>query len=83
MANEIKSLVKQKKDILCIDITNLEKESKDRLKGALKFFAGDRTNMALQIKDENGLKTAGAIYLTQQILEELIEIVGENNISYQ
>lgn len=83
MANEIKSLVKQKKDILCINITNLETERKDSLKGALKFFAGDRTNMALKIQEGNEIKTAGAIYLTQQILEELIEIVGENNISYQ
>ncbi len=65
---------------LNIDITELNDEQKDRLKGAIKFFTGERVNTKLNIIDKAETKPCGAIYLTKDILEQFIEIVGGNNV---
>ena len=49
VAREIKEFGVQKKKILSINITNLSEEGKDRLRGAIKFFSGDRNNIQIQI----------------------------------
>ncbi|MBR6033237.1 MAG: DNA polymerase III subunit alpha [Clostridia bacterium] len=80
VANNIREFVKQTKKVLNIDITNLDEESKNRLRGALKFFMGERTNMAIQIIDGEQVKPAGGIYLTENILKELQEVTGEDRV---
>ncbi len=65
---------------LCIHITNLPEEKKERLRGAIKFFMGDRANIKLEIVEEEQVKPCGGIYMTQQILEQFEEIVGKDNI---
>ena len=65
--------------ILNINITNLSEEQKDKLRGAIKFFTGDRNNTQLQII--NGEKTipSGGIFINKEILKEFEEIVGSEN----
>ena len=65
---------------LIIDITDLNEEKKNRLRGAIKFFAGDRVNIRLNVVDKSEVKPCGAIYLTEEILNEFKEIVGEENV---
>lgn len=80
--NEIQkqnTTIKQVK-ILNIDITNLSEMQKERLRGAIKFFAGDRANVKLEIKDKDEIKPCGAIFLTDKILEEFKKIVSETNV---
>ena len=39
----------QKKKILSITITNLDEKHRNQLKGAIKFFSGDKNNIQIQI----------------------------------
>ena len=79
VANSISEFTKQSKKVLNIDITNLPEESKDKLRGFIKFFSGERNNIAIQIKNGQDPKPAGTIKINKEILEELYEIVGEEN----
>ena len=63
-----------------IDITELDEKNKKRLRGAIKFFSGDRVNFKIQVVDKAQIKPCGAIYLTEQIIDVFKEIVGENNV---
>ena len=79
VAREITKLSDNKKKALIINITKLDEKQKNKLRGALKFFAGDKNN--IQVKIVNGEKEdpAGGLYVTKEILEELQEIVGTEN----
>ena len=66
-----------------IDITNLDENTKSRLRGAIKFFSGDRVNVKLEITDGNEVKPCGAIFLTDKVFEVFKEIVSEENIKIQ
>ena len=67
---------------MIIDITNSTEEEKEKLRGAIKFFNGEKNNIAVAIKINNELKPCGAIYLTEEILKIFQEIVGKENCSY-
>ena len=69
-----------RKNTVLIDITELNEKQKEKLKGAIKFFAGDRVNMKISVLDKSQEKPCGAIYLTEEILKEFKEIVGEENV---
>lgn len=66
-----------------INITNLSEEVKDKLRGALKFFAGDRNNTALFILNGESKLPAGGIFLNGNTLNEIEEIVGKENCKIQ
>ena len=65
---------------LIINITNLSEEQKTKLRGTIKFFSGDRNNIAISVKQNQRILPCGGIYLTKEILEEFEEIVGKENI---
>ena len=83
VAREIKKLSDIKKQMLMIDITNLDTKKKDRLRGALKFFTGDKNNIQVEIKNGERLDPAGGLYITKEILEEIQQIVGIENAQIQ
>ncbi len=70
----------QKPKHMIINITNITEEQKSHLRGAIKFFSGDRNSIAISVKQDDKLLPCGAIYLTDEILKEFEEIVGEENI---
>ena len=72
-----------KRKILEINITNLTEEQKDKLRGALKFFAGDRNNVPVQIINGENKMSAGGIFLNGNTLEQIEEIVGKENITLE
>ena len=76
IANEIKDFGEQKSKILTLDITNSTEEQKDKLRGAIKYFNGDKNNINVQIKIGEELKPCGQIYLTDEILKIFEEIIG-------
>ena len=78
-ANET-SNSERKYTTLQIDITELDEEVKKRLRGAIKFFSGDRVNFKVQVVDKAQVKPCGAICLTEEIVNVFKEIVGENNV---
>ena len=73
--NIVEKEVKKPKRLV-LDITNITEEQKDKLRGAIRFFNGDKNNIAVFIKIGEELKPCGAIYLTEEILKEFMEILG-------
>lgn len=71
--------VKRKK--LTINITNLTEEQKDKLRGVLKFFTGDRNNTLVAIINRENKMPAGGIFVNGTTLEEIEEIVGKENVT--
>ena len=63
-----------------VDITNLTEEQKDRLRGAIKFFSGDRINVRIEITDKEEVKPCGGIFLNDKIFEVFKNIVSPENI---
>ena len=68
---------------MTINITELNELQKEKLRGAIKFFAGDRVNIKLQIKDKEEIKPCGALFLDEKILNIFKELVGEHNITLE
>ena len=66
--------------ILTLNIIEATEEQKERLRGAIRFFSGDRNNMRVQIVDSEGTKPCGAIFLTNEILKEFEEILDKGNV---
>ena len=71
----------QKRKILTLDIRDITENQKSKLRGAIKFFSGERNNIPVQIIDNEGIKPCGAIYLTEEILSEFKEILGADRIN--
>ena len=65
--------------ILSINITNLTEEQKDRLRGAIKFFIGDRNNTQLVITNGEKTMPSGGIFMNEEIFREFEEIAGSEN----
>lgn len=79
VAKTIQEFVEVKKKILELNITNLDENTRTKLKGTILFFTGEKNNMPIQIKNGEKLDKAGGIYLTPEILKQFQEIVGEEN----
>ena len=69
-------------NVVKIDITNLDEQTKNRLRGIIKFFSGEKNNKALQIQNGDKVSPAGGIFVNEEILKEFEEIVGKGNIQY-
>ena len=72
LTDEIKSLK--------LDITNLSEEQKAQLRGAIKFFSGEKWNVNLFVVDSGVLKPCGALYLTDKVKGVFEDIVGKENV---
>jgi len=81
VARAISELKEHKNRKLNLDITNLNEEQKEKLRGAIKFFAGDNNNILLQIQNNETKSPAGSIFLTSEILKEFEELIGKENVS--
>lgn len=80
IANEIKDFGEQRQKIFTLDITTASEEQKEKLRGALRYFSGDRNNINVQIKVDGSMKPCGQIYLTEQIQKIFEEILGEEKV---
>ena len=50
IANEVKNFGENKQKILLVDITDSTEEEKKKLRGAIKYFVGDRNNINIEVK---------------------------------
>ena len=80
VANDIRKLGNKKERVLTINITNFDEEQKEKLRGILKFFNGDKNNMYVKIINGDEQLPAGGVYLTPEILKEFQILAGENLI---
>ena len=80
VARTIKPFGDNTQKILTIDINGMDEPQKDKLRGFIRFFHGERNNMPVQIMEDGDLKPCGGIYLTDEILKEFEETVGKERI---
>ena len=80
IANEIKDFREQKQKIFTLDITDSTEEEKEKLRGALRYFNGDKNNINVQVKVGEDYKSCGQIYLTEEIIECFKNILGEEKV---
>ena len=66
--------------MLTLDITNLEEEQKAKLRGAIRFFSGEKSNIEVQVLDNGEYKPCGTIYINNEILEQFEEILGKDRV---
>ncbi len=81
IANEIKDFGEQKQRILTLDITNLDEDHKNKLRGAICYFQGDKNNINVQIKVGEEYKPCGQMYVTDEILKFFGELIGTENVT--
>ncbi|MBR3134623.1 MAG: DNA polymerase III subunit alpha [Clostridia bacterium] len=65
---------------LILDITNINEEQKAMLRGAIRFFTGERNNLPVYVKQGEKLSSCGAIFANEEIIKEFEEIVGKENV---
>lgn len=75
-----REVINQKPKVLILDITNANEMQKDKLRGAIRFFSGDRNNIAVQVNINGELKPSGAIYCNEEIVQQFKEILGNDNV---
>ena len=75
-----KEEVVRKPKVLSLDITNATEEQKEKLRGAIRFFAGDKNNILVQVIDNGVVKPCGGIYFSEGTLEEFRDILGEDKV---
>ena len=82
VAREIKELSQLENNIktLRIDITDLDESEKDKLRGAIKFFNGEKNNTQVQVIMGENTLDCGSIYLNKDILEEFKELISEDRV---
>ena len=80
IANEIKDFGEQNVKILTLDITDATEEQKEKLRGAIRFFTGERININVQIKIGSETKSCGQIYLTEEIRKVYEDILGTEKV---
>lgn len=89
IASNVQELKSAEKKILVINLNELDEEKKDKLRGALKFFSGDKNNLQVFITkpetkidaEKEDLISCGGIFATNEVIQELTEIVGTENIN--
>ncbi len=77
IAMNIEELAEKKEQKLELDIRGVSEDTKARLRGALRFFMGDRNNIKVDIIDEEGTKPCGAIFMIKDTAEEFKAILRQ------
>ena len=83
IANEIKDFGEQKQKILVLNISDASEEEKEKLRGAIRYFNGDKNNINVMIKIKEELRNCGQIYLTDKIKEVFEDIIGANQVTIE
>ena len=72
--------ITKKPKMLTLDITNVSEKQKAKLRGAIRFFNGEKNNVAVQVMDNGEYKPCGTIYLDKEILAQFEEILGKERV---
>lgn len=80
VANDITELTKRDTVTLKLDITGLDEETKEKLRGAIRFFTGERNNLPVQIIDGEEIKPCGGIFSNRNTIQQFKDILGEDRV---
>ena len=83
IAKQITDFGVKKHKVLIFDITELEEETKAKLRGAIKYFSGERNNISVKIRIDNEFKPCVAIFVTDEILKVFEEILGKERVNIE
>ncbi len=83
IASEIKEFMEKKQTVLVLNITDSSEDEKNKLRGAIRYFSGDRNNINVFVDVNGDRKTCGQIYLTNEILEFFKDIIGTENVKVE
>ena len=83
IANEIRDFGERRQKILSLDITEATEEEKSRLRGALRYFSGDKNNINVQVSIQGQAKPCHAIYLTGEIQKIFEDIIGQDKVQIE
>ena len=75
IATNIEELKEKKIRKLVLDIRGIDEDTKVKLRGAIRFFMGDRNNIKVEIIDEEGTKPCGAIFIMKDTVAQFEEIL--------
>ena len=77
VANKIYTFGVKKQKRLILDISSADEEEKTKLRGAIKFFNGEKNNMPVYVKIAEELKPCGAIYYNDEIKKVFEDIISK------
>lgn len=77
LVDEITTLKKYSRPRIDINTNTLDEKSQEKFSNALNFFKGDNGNCDIYIN--NSQTPINDIYMTQQLLDEIRQIVGNDN----
>ena len=82
IANQITELKSNSQRRLVIDITDLPEETKERLRGIIKFFEGEQNNLKVNVKNNGKETECGAIFADNagKTIEAFKDVVGEDRV---
>ena len=80
IATDINDFEQKNTNKLIFDITGLDEKKKDRLRGGICYFSGDKNNMQVFVKIGEEEKSCGAIFVNEKILELFKKILGEERV---
>ncbi len=80
IAMNIENLTERKEKKLELDIRGIDEDTKEKLRGAIRFFMGDRNNIKVEIIDEEGTKPCGAIFMIKDTVKQFEEILGTERV---
>ena len=82
-ADDPVSPMETQRKTLKINITSFDETQKAKLRGALKYFNGERNNTPVQVINGEQALDCGAIYMTEEILKEFQELFGEDLVKLE
>ena len=82
IANQITELKSNSQRRLVIDITDLPEETKEKLRGTIKFFEGEQNNLKVNVKTNGKETECGAIFVDNagKTIEAFKDVVGEDRV---
>ena len=82
IANQITELKSNSQRKLVIDITDLPEETKEKLRGTIKFFEGEQNNLKVNVKNNGKETECGAIFADNagKTIEAFKDVVGEDRV---
>ena len=83
VANKVTKFGTKNSKYLAIDITDLSEQQKEKLRGAIRFFAGDRNNIAVKIINGESSVMSGGIFVNEEIINEFRQIAGGDKVKIE
>ena len=81
IANKIYPFGEKKQKKLVLNISSADEEEKAKLRGAIKYFSGEKNNMSVFVKIGEDLKPSGSIFFMEPTIEVFEDILGKENVS--